>query len=440
MLSSLRGLKGSLLPKILVGILMIGIFFQISWTATSRTAAPVGSTPVADSPPTTIDDASQKNWFEDAKRPTQVGDDESSHAPEHIAVDSKPSISSTSSTPSPSSTPAASPASSALDLSKIIIKYGASNCVPAFTPKMVAAALERNRTCAQHAPFPAQETRRVAFATITTGKPIEAYQRAILSQMFASAVHGTSTHILCEQLSDGTWNKIAYLLNLVMNEMLKPVDERLEWIMWIDRDAIVLDPCRPLSSFLPPNTTEFADINMITNNDAIGLNNGVFIFKVSDWATDFFNTILAFRYYRPDVPLILAEQAAMENIIKEDKWKKHVAQVPWYWFNAYPDEDDSVNKFKDGKESEDLEWFRARKGDYVVHFAGDDERSGRMPGWLDMLENLGNVYEKKEQMRDVSGEIERYWKSFKEGNLKDEQMSGEKWKENSGGEGVKKEG
>jgi mannan polymerase II complex MNN10 subunit len=407
MVLSLRGLKGSLLPKILVGILIIGIFFQISWTATSRTAAPVRTTPAADSPPTTIDDASQKNWFEDAKRPTQIGDDESSHALEHIAV----------------------------DLSKIIIKYGASNCVPAFTPKMVAAALERNRTCAQHAPFPAQETRRVAFATITTGKPAEAYQRAIQSQMFASAVHGTSTHVLCEQLSDGTWNKIAYLLNLVMNEMLKPVDERLEWIMWIDRDAIVLDPCRPLSSFLPPNTTEFADVNLITNNDAGGLNNGVFIFKVSDWAIDLFNTILAFRYYRPDVPLPIFDQTAMEYIIKENKWKKHVAWVPWYWFNAYPDEDDSVNKFKDGKESEDLEWFRARWGDYVVHFAGDHGRSVRMLEWLDMLEKLGNVYEKEEQMRDVSREIERYWRSFKDGDLEIEQMSGEKWKENWGGWG-----
>jgi len=258
--------------------------------------------------------------------------------------------------------------------------------------------------------------------------------------MFAAAVHGTSAHILCEQLSDGAWNKIAYLLNLVMNEMLKPADERLEWIMWIDRDAILLDPCRPLSSFLPPNTTEYADVNLITNNDAFGLNAGVFIFKVSDWATDLFNTILAFRYYRPNEELVLAEQTAMEKIIHEEKWKKSVVRVPWYWFNAYPDEEDSVKKYREGLEPENLEWFRARKGDYVVHFAGDDGRSGRMPDWLNMLQEVGNVYEKKEQQRDVTKEIEKYWESWKSGSLSEQQISGEKWREeNVDGKG-KKEG
>jgi len=424
MVSALSGLKGSLLPKILVGILIIGIFFQISWTSTSAPAAPLRK-PAPDSRPTTIDDASQKNWFEDAKKAGQVGDDDMSHTPEYFADKPKAPVDKLKNP------------KSAIDLHKAIIKHGASNCVPDFTPKMVASALERNKTCAQHAPFPAHETRRTAFATITTGKPADAYQRAILSQIFASAVHGTSTHILCEQLSDGAWNKIAYLLNLVMNEMLKPEAERLEWMMWIDRDAIVLDSCRPLSSFLPPNEKEFENVQLITNNDAFGLNAGVFIFRVGDWATDLFNTILAFRYYRPDIELILDEQTAMEFIIAEPKYKPHVARVPWYWFNAYPDEDDSVKKYREGLESDDLEWFRARKGDYVVHFAGDDGRSGRMLEWEDMLEKLGNVYEKKQQVRDVTKEIEAYWTAYKEGNLKDEQISGEKWKEENGA--VKKE-
>ncbi|KAF2028102.1 hypothetical protein EK21DRAFT_70476 [Setomelanomma holmii] len=316
-----------------------------------------------------------------------------------------------------------------IDYKNTFISYGTSKCLPDFSDKMKAAAIERNLTCAKYAPFPAEESRRVAFATITTGKPAEAYQRAIQSQMFASAVKGTSTHVLCEQLSDGAWNKIAFLLNLVMNEMLKPVEDRLEWVMWIDRDAILLDPCRPLSSFLPPNTTEFKDVNLITNNDAFGLNAGVFIFKVGDWATDLFNTILAYRYYRPDEELVLAEQTAMEKIIHEDKWKKSVVRVPWYWFNAYPDEEDSVKKYREGLEPENLEWFRARKGDYVVHFAGDDGRSGRMPDWLNMLQEVGNVYEKSEQQRDVTNEITKYWSSWLENSLTDDQITGEKWRE-----------
>lgn len=408
---------GNLLPKILVGLLIIGILFQLSWSSAKPTT--VGE-PIVDPVPTTLEDGSHREWFEDAKKANQI-EDEDTVPPQYFSD-------------KPGHTDASKPAGAsphAPDYAKTFISYGTSKCMPKFTDKMKAAAIERNQTCAKYAPFPAHETRRTAFATITTGKTAEAYERAILSQMFASAVHGTSTHLLCEQLSDGAWNKIAYLLNLVMNEMLKPEAERLEWVMWIDRDAILLDPCRPLSSFLPPNTDEFKDVNLITNNDAFGLNAGVFIFKVSDWATDLFNTILAYRYFRPDDQLVLAEQTAMERIIGEEKWKKNVVRVPWYWFNAYPDEEDSVKKYKEGLEPENLEWFRARKGDYVVHFAGDDGRSGRMPDWLNMLDQVGNVYEKKEQQRDVTKEIEQYWTAYKTKSLTEHQISGEKWKENN---------
>jgi mannan polymerase II complex MNN10 subunit len=418
-------LPGTLLPKILVGFLVIGILFQFQWFY----SMPAVRAPISEPVPTTLDDKSQKNWFEDAKKANQI-EEEDSTPPQYFAD--------TTSSADASKATSATPATP--NYKNTFISYGTSKCLPDFPDKMKAAAIERNQTCAKYAPFPAEESRRVAFATITTGKPAEAYQRAIQSQMFASAVHGTSTHVLCEQLSDGAWNKIAFLLNLVMNEMLKPAEERLEWIMWIDRDAIVLDPCRPLSSFLPPNTTEFQDVNLITNNDAFGLNAGVFIFKVSDWTTDLFNTILAFRYYRPDEQLVLAEQTAMEKIIGEEKWKKSVVRVPWYWFNAYPDEEDSVKKYKEGLEPENLEWFRARKGDYVVHFAGDDGRSGRMPQWLDMLQEVGNVYEKKEQQRDVTKEVARYWSSWQSKSLTEQQISGEKWKEENVDHKKKKDG
>ncbi|KAH8732655.1 hypothetical protein GQ44DRAFT_765741 [Phaeosphaeriaceae sp. PMI808] len=369
------------------------------------------------------DEGSRRDWLEDAKKANQIEKEHDS--PSQYFADDTASVY------------VANPAASAsmnpgiINYEKTFVSYGASKCLPSFDEKMKAAAMERNYTCAKYAPFATEESRRVAFATITTGKPAEAYLRAIQSQMFASAVHGTSTHVLCEQLSDGAWNKIAFLLNLAMNEMLKPIDERLQWIMWIDRDAIVLDPCRPLSSFLPPDTAEYKDVKLITNNDGFGLNAGVFIFKVGDWAVDLFNTILAFRYYRPEAELVLDEQTAMEEIIHERKWSNCVVQVPWYWFNAYPDEENSVQTYKEGLEPENLEWFRARKGDYVVHFAGDDERSDRMPDWLNMLQDLGNVYEKSEQQRDITKEVREYWSNWLSKSLTKPLISGEKWKENN---------
>lgn len=445
----------SLLPKLLVAVLFIGILFQLTWTSTGSSIRRPNAHPV----PTTLSDDShsgegrQPEWFDDAKKVGGGEDDDNETPPQYLSGKTSSAVISTTAFPVPSATPVVPelsssvvPASSvlpapppdthkedAVDYSKILYSYGTHECMPAFDDKMKAAALERNRTCAKHAPFPTAETRRTGFASISTGKTADAYQKAIQSQMFASAVKGSSFHILCEELSDGAWNKIAFLLNLVMNEMLKPEKERLEWIMWIDRDAILLDPCRPLSSFLPPNTDEYKDVNLIYNKDGFGLNAGVFIFKVSDWATDLFNTILAFRYYRPDVELVLAEQTALEKIINEDKWKKNVVQVPWYWFNAYPDEEDSIKKYKEGLEPENLEWFRARKGDYVVHFAGDNGRSGsgRMPDWLNMLQEIGNVYEKHGYVRDVTEEVQKYWAAFKTGTLTEDQKTGNKWKPKS---------
>ncbi|KAJ4372010.1 hypothetical protein N0V83_003783 [Neocucurbitaria cava] len=425
---------GSLLPRVLVAILAIGIIYQLPIFPTVPQITGPNSMKLGDS---NVNDNPEVTWFQDAIKAPEAESDEEDESPTLTypsgGISSQGAFSQTSpsadfsaassSMASTSNTP--DNANPALDNNQTFVSYGQTQCIPDFGDTLKQLAIVRNESCTKHAPFPAEETRRVAFASITTGKPEEAYQRAIQSQMFHSAVHGTSIHVLCEQLSDGAWNKIAFLLNLVMNEMLKPEDERLEWIMWIDRDAIVLDACRPLSAFVPPATKEYENINLITNNDAIGLNAGVFMFRVNEWSISLFNTILAFRYFRPHEELILAEQTAMEIIVKEDKWKDGVVRVPWYWFNAYPDEEKSVEKYKEGLEPEDLEWFRARKGDFVVHFAGDDGRSSRMPGWLDMLEEVGNVWEKGEVGRDITEEIKEYWSSWESGTLTSSQISGE---------------
>lgn len=389
----------SLLPKLLATILFLAAFYQLS----TYKSAPDLTQPV----PSALTDYDSSKWFPDAiKAPNgdSTDDDDSSH-PSDSAESTKP--------PSP-----------ARDYTRTHIAYGQTQCMPHFNTERQQAAIHRNASCTKHTPFPSKETRRVAFASITTGEPINAYQRAILSQMFHAAVHDTSMHLLCDQLTDGTFNKIAFLLHLVMAEMLKPAAQRLEWIMWTDRDAIILDACRPLSSFLPPSDPAFDKIELIVNNDDSGLNNGIFLFKVSEWMLQYLNHVLAIRYFRPDADLTFAEQSAMEIIMREDEAKHRFAQVPWYWFNAYPDEDDSITKYRDNLEPDDLEYFRARKGDFIVHFAGDDGRSGRMPEWEDMIEQVGDVWA-GDTRRDISGEITEYWEAWRNGALTAKQRTGE---------------
>ncbi len=80
------------------------------------------------------------------------------------------------------------------DFNQSFISYGTTDCIPRFDDDWIQLAIDRNRTC-NSAPFPVEETKRVAIATWMVGQPQEAYLRAIGSQVFHSAVHGSTTHV-----------------------------------------------------------------------------------------------------------------------------------------------------------------------------------------------------------------------------------------------------
>lgn len=296
--------------------------------------------------------------------------------------------------------------------------------MPDFNDKLKQLATTRRESCEQHAPFDTHENRRIGLATLSTGKVQEAFERSILSQMMHVAVHNTSAHIACEQLADGPWGKIAFLLNLVMSELLKPKETRLEWIFWIDRDAIILDPCRPLSSFIPPNTPDFEHINLVINRDFIGFNAGLFFFKVNDWSVRLLTTVLAFRYYRPNEQLNLAEQTAMEIVLYEAPWQGQYVQVPQYWFNSYPHGIEGPGYYETKDTPKNVESHRALKGDFVIHFAGHTEKSKEMLSWLDMNDKM-EVWKQGDVKRNITREIEQYWESYRARNLTIYQLTGD---------------
>jgi mannan polymerase II complex MNN10 subunit len=103
--------------------------------------------------------------------------------------------------------------------------------MPPFSDPLKQLAISRYATCTSHAPFPVQETRCVAFASANKGKPTEAYQRAMLSQMFQMPSARSEQRTCMAVPWTAVWNKIAFLLHLLMTELLKPEEERPEWIM-----------------------------------------------------------------------------------------------------------------------------------------------------------------------------------------------------------------
>jgi mannan polymerase II complex MNN10 subunit len=304
------------------------------------------------------------------------------------------------------------------------VSHGDTQCLPQMEQEMVEEPIAKHAVCRRYSPF-ATGRARIGLVTAQFGQQQDHYQKAFQTHLLHSLIHGTEVHVLCDPIVDDLWNKPAFILNLLMHEMLKPENKRLEWLMWVDRDTLILDQCRPISSFLPPEPSRFggcwdgsndADRNsangthLLVSNDFNGLNNGVFLLRVNSWAIELFNAILAFRHYNPGVELVFTEQSAMEKVINEEDFKEHTQFVPQYWFNGYAD--GSPEQFRDRTDENGLEEMHVRRGDYLVHFAGRPGREELINGWLGMLTDLSDVWEQGSVQRDISKEVMGFWKGL----------------------------
>lgn len=258
----------------------------------------------------------------------------------------------------------------------------------------------------------------------------EHYTKALFTHLEHALVHGSEVHVLCDKMVDDLWNKPAFILDLLLREIVKPESKRLEWLVWVDRDTLILDKCRPATSFLPSSTAETPlakwwrrnerarsedpnkpppKVNLLATNDMNGLNNGVFLLRVSAWSVSLFSAILAYRHYNPTVKLKFTEQSAMELVLKDDQFKNQVQLVPQHWFNAYSHGGPKEFVSRNDTQDEGMEDVHARRGDWLIHFAGNGHKDQALNEWADMLQEIGDIWEEGRVQRDVSGEVRQFW-------------------------------
>lgn len=240
-------------------------------------------------------------------------------------------------------------------------------------------------------------TVRIGKVSLLYGDPNPVYERALRTHEVHNRIHGLRQFVLREQVVDGVWNKPAYILSVLLDELLKPADARLEWLLWADGDTIVLNPCVPPAKFLPPDPA----VHVVVAKDANGLNNGVFLLRVNAWALELFAGIIGYRHYRPDAPLVFQDQSAMEHLLLEDRFRPHVAYVPQRWFNAY-------HVFQ----NETLPPERIRRGDFLVHFAGRPDRQREMEYWLGVAERHAPDWELEFYRTGYPEEIVDFWNAW----------------------------
>ena len=239
------------------------------------------------------------------------------------------------------------------------------------------------------------------------------WERAIRTHEEHDRLHGYRLHVLRQQLLDDVWSKPACILSLLLRELSKPESERLDWLFWVDADTVILNPHVPIETFLPPPGSEFEDVHLLYSNDWNGLNNGVFPVRVSQWAVKLFTAIVAYRHYKPDMPLVFRDQSAMDNVMREPQFVNNIVQAPQRWFNAYQ-----------GEHNETLAPFQIRRGDLLVHFAGVPNREERMGYWLDRAEQHLDDWEVPVKSTSYPQERKDFWDELRRGRQgKKEQMA-----------------
>ncbi|KAF1954838.1 hypothetical protein CC80DRAFT_388414, partial [Byssothecium circinans] len=333
----------------------------------------------------------------------------------------------------------------------LFFSHGSTECIPAVPNSLIAKAQSIRKACSQHAPFDlTAPSPRIGVLTAHFGSETH-YQAALQTYLLHGLVHGHQVHVLCDPIVDAIWNKPAFILKVMMEEMLRPEHSRMAWTMWADRDTLILDQCRPVSTFLPPSSgpalspspSPFTphpphgllaqissllhlpslslslkkagkkDIHLLISNDKNGLNAGIFLLRTSQLSLSLLTSILSHPSYHPTTRLRFSEQTAMALLIRTPAFRPYTQLVPQFWFNSYT----GAQVFAERMDVEGLEGgFRegyVRRGDFVVHFAGNVNKGEDVRRWMEMLEREGIVWVGRGGVqRDVGKEVEGFWRAL----------------------------
>ena len=226
------------------------------------------------------------------------------------------------------------------------------------------------------------------------------YERALRTHAEHNRIHGYSSHVLRESVLESWWSKPAFLLDVMLQELKKPVQERLGWLFWHDADTVVLNPNIPLETFLPPPGWD--DLHLLVTSDINGLNNGLFLMRVSQVNLELLLAWLAYEHYNPDKPLEFGDQSAMHRCLQHPKFNETAVVVPQRWFNSY-------NVDLDKELEENLKPDSVRAGEFMIHFAGVPERPTQIAKWLARIRQHRPDYELALKYTSYVSEVPAFW-------------------------------
>ncbi|KAL4946093.1 hypothetical protein BDV06DRAFT_183114 [Aspergillus oleicola] len=234
------------------------------------------------------------------------------------------------------------------------------------------------------------------------------YQRAVATHKEHCRRLGYPLFLLQSEVLDGVWNKLAYLISLIVQELEKPEGERLEWLFWADSDTILMNPNLRLETFLPPSYLK--DIHIIFSKDWNGMNAGVFPIRVHPWSIELLSAAIGYPFTSPKVDLFWAEQSALVQLFAEHSYfSRSVAYVPMRWFNAYMRGPDGENLNPDSPED-----LQVHPGDLLVHFPGTPREAFNetLSPYLAIAEEHRSAWEVPVEGTGYLEETAEYWRTY----------------------------
>ncbi|CZT24895.1 uncharacterized protein RCC_10623 [Ramularia collo-cygni] len=220
------------------------------------------------------------------------------------------------------------------------------------------------------------------------GEHNDGYKQALQTHLDHAQYHGYPTYVIDRTILDGLWTKEAALLEMMLEALSKPKSERLRWIF-----------CLCATGFSERRTF------VLYTKDWNGLNNGVFMLRVSEWSVSLLSSIVAYRTFKPEEDLPFTEQSAMEKVLELDQYKDGAVECPPRWFNSYPNDGDESNIN-----------FHHAPGQLLVHFAGIEDKSKAIGEWVKKLETDREKWEMPLSRTNYEQRIAEFWDGFESGS------------------------
>ncbi|RFU30505.1 hypothetical protein B7463_g5811, partial [Scytalidium lignicola] len=282
-------------------------------------------------------------------------------------------------------------------------------------------------------------------------------ERALRSHDVQNEIHGYVHHIASNEvvgslveadskgMPKGAWSKPAYLLSVVVAELAKKEEDRLEWIFWFDADTIIMNPQTPLEIFLPPtNDANVADVHMLIASNWDGINSGVMAFRIHPWTVSILSTVSGYPIFLQNRLKTdrFRDQSAFQWLLEDPdsplgktkfEGRHNWATVPMRWFNSLPVNnafmkngtwlfgknmsedmfDKGTNEvYNDGHGSKINPW-KVMRGDMVVHFAGSTRvRDSWMGPWLDRCEAYLPEWSNASTQKRLVKEVKDFYKNL----------------------------